>query len=295
MTGAAGFTGQYFILHAQSSGLDCIAVTQEKEKETAATLGTYQLDITDYAAVENLLTTLRPDYIVHLAAISFVGHGRPAAFYQTNLIGTLNLVTAVQENSIEIENFLMASSGNVYGNTAKLPISEAITPTPANDYGVSKHAMEQAALLRQNQLSITIVRPFNYTGVGQREHFLIPKIVSHFRERAPLIELGNLDVSRDFSDVRDVVSAYVKLLTAEEPGGVYNVCSGSSTSLEWIIEMLEEITGHSLDVRVNPSFVRSDEIKVLYGDSSKLDAKIGSYRNHDIKSTLKWMVTDGQA
>ena len=141
-----------------------------------------------------------------------------------------------------------------------------------------------------DKLPIVIARPFNYTGIGQDEKFLLPKIVSHFRRKAPVIELGNLDVSRDFSDVRSVVNAYLKLLESCPQGETFNVASGSIYSLLDIVQICTELTGHNIEVTVNPDFVRPNEIKKLGGDASKLTGSIGDWKKTELRETLSWML-----
>ena len=151
-------------------------------------------------------------------------------------------------------------------------------------------AMEFMARTWCDRFPIVIVRPFNYTGPGQDENFLVPKIVSHFRRRTQTIELGNLDIFRDFSDVRDVARAYADLMVSDATSDVFNVCSGNAYSLQQIIDWAAEITGHTIAVRVNPAFVRKNEIARLQGDNSKLVNKIGYRIQHDLSDTLKAML-----
>ena len=136
------------------------------------------------------------------------------------------------------------------------------------------------------------MRPFNYTGVGQSADFLLPKIVAHFKRRAERIELGNLDVWRDFSDVRAVADAYCRLLDAPAAvGATVNVCSGHSHSLREVLALAEHITGHQLPVQVNPAFVRANEVKTLLGNPARLHALIGDdWVNPPLHDTLRWML-----
>jgi nucleoside-diphosphate-sugar epimerase len=179
----------------------------------------------------------------------------------------------------------------VYGNTRGGVFEESMAVEPANDYAVSKVAMEYMAKLWMDKLPLFIVRPFNYTGVGQSPQFLVPKIVDHFRRRAPYIELGNTDVSRDFSDVRSVVAAYRRLIEICPAGEIFNICSGQATSLRQVIDLSEEITGHRLEVRVNPDFVRENEIKSLVGSPDKLRNCLGEQLSIPFCQTLEWMLS----
>jgi nucleoside-diphosphate-sugar epimerase len=164
-----------------------------------------------------------------------------------------------------------------------------VAPAPANDYAVSKLAMEHMARLWMDKLPIIIARPFNYTGLGQNENFLLPKIVAHFRQHAARIELGNLGVSRDFSDVRMVAASYRRLLAAKPAGEAFNVCSGQAHSLSGLIDMMSDIAGYRIEVHVNPAFVRANEVATLVGSNAKLQAVIGPVQQPPLAETLRWM------
>ena len=254
VTGAAGFTGRHFIDNANSKGLTCIALTHDgKTVENAEQ--TVQCDLLDIKSLEETLSRVQPDYIVHLAAIAFVAHGSVEDIYSTNICGTTNLLDATLATTPNVKKILVASSANIYGNTTKLPISEQQLPAPENDYGVSKLAMEYAVKLRMNKLPIVISRPFNYTGTGQAPHFLIPKIVSAFKNDLQVLELGNTDVARDFSDVRDICEAYSRLLLSSAQSNTFNVCSGQATSLLQIINKLESFSKRKMAIEIGRAHV----------------------------------------
>lgn len=249
----------------------------------------YVCNINDRVRLSSLLAELKPDFIIHLAGISFAAHDCTSEIYQVNLLGTLSLLEAVAASQCQPRKVLLAGSAHVYGNQVQSPIPESCIPAPVSDYAVSKLAMEYLARLWFDRLPIVVTRPFNYTGVGQAPVFLPPKIVRHFARRAPEIELGNLDVARDWSDVRDVAHIYRCLLECPEHGVMVNVCSGTSYTLQYVMETMTEISGHSLAVRVNPAFVRSNEVRELRGDCRLLHSLIGELPRRSLRETLAWM------
>ncbi|WP_407278720.1 GDP-mannose 4,6-dehydratase [Aromatoleum evansii] len=287
ITGFKGFTGWYVAAELEAHGWEVWGTGAHDEAGDAR----YRhVDLADAAGLREVIAEVRPDAVVHLAAIAFVGHGDADAFYRVNLIGTRNLLAALGAAAQRPECVLLASSANVYGNATEGVLNEATPPDPANDYAVSKLAMEYMARLWMDRLPIVIARPFNYTGVGQAESFLLPKIVAHFRRRAEVIELGNLDVCRDFSDVRAVARAYRRLLEVGPVGEPVNVCSGRTHSLREALAMAEAITGHSMRVEVNPAFVRANEVRSLCGDPAKLRRLIGEWDTPPLEDTLRWML-----
>jgi nucleoside-diphosphate-sugar epimerase len=248
------------------------------------------VDLTDRAAVAAAVQSLQPDVIVHLAAIAFVAHSDVEQIYRVNVVGTRNLLEAAAALPKKPQAVLLASSANIYGNADVEVIHEDVPAAPANDYAVSKLAMEYMARLWMDKLPIIMVRPFNYTGVGQAENFLLPKIVAHFKRRETRIELGNLQVWRDFSDVRVVAACYRHLLAAPGAAGqVFNVSSGKAYSLGEALEMMAAIAGYRIDVHVNPAFVRANEVVRLTGDNRRLQAVVGAIAPLPLQDTLRWM------
>lgn len=291
VTGASGFTGRYVVDQLKSEGCEVLDLSHRSGSEAA---GSGTVNLLDRDGLSEAVRRIQPQRVVHLAAISYVAHGDAEEVYRVNIAGTRNLLEALAALSIPPAHVLLASSANVYGNVGGI-LSEQAPLSPQNDYAVSKMAMEAMASLWFDQLPITIVRPFNYTGVGQSDRFLIPKIVSHFQRREKVMELGNLDVSRDFYDVRNVADVYSRLLALPASGQVYNVCSGVEWSLQKVIDTLCEISGHDIEVRVNPAFVRANEVKSLRGSSRKLEDHLGSLPAFDFSDTLAWMYADGHA
>lgn len=286
ITGSRGFTGSYMAEEMKAAGYQVLGLGSQPSSEP----GYAQVDLLDSAALRRILMDIQPEIVIHLAALAFVGHGDANAFYQVNLLGTRNLLEGLANCGKKPEAVLLASSANIYGNASAGVLDELTSPQPANDYAVSKLAMEQMAHLWDGQLPLIITRPFNYTGCGQAENFLLPKIVAHFRRRSPKIELGNVDVWRDFSDVRNVVYAYRRLIEVEAFGQTVNVCSGQTHSLREAIDICSAITGHSLEIRTNPAFVRANEVKTLCGNASRLKALLGEWTTPPLDETLRWML-----
>jgi nucleoside-diphosphate-sugar epimerase len=294
ITGIEGFTGPYIVDELRLAGYDIFGLAFGSAHAQSEKI--ISCDLTDSSSVEAAVVEAQPDVIVHLAGISFVAHGDANAIYRTNIVGTRNLLAAASKLKVAPSAVLLASSANIYGHSDAEILSEDLPPAPANDYAVSKLAMEYVARLWVDKLPITVVRPFNYTGVGQSINFLLPKIVDHFKRRAPVIELGNLDVVRDFSDVRTVVSCYRRLIERKSgfaSGDAFNICSGVGHSLLEAIEMMREISGHSPEVRINLKFVRANEVQKLVGSRAKLESAIGAVESILLRHTLRWMYESG--
>ena len=285
ITGSEGFTGRYVCEAFESAGWEVYraGVTHFPGRDRYIAI-----DLLDPKTLEPIAESIKPDVVVHLAAIAFVAERDPSAFYHTNLLGTRHLLEALSE--VPPACTILASSANVYGNSDLEVLSEESPTNPSNDYAVSKLAMEYLAKTYGDRLPIIITRPFNYTGVGQGNHFLIPKIVSHFKSRADVIELGNLNVAREFSDVRDVAQSYRLLAEYQPIGETVQLCSGSPLSLGDCLDIATRLSGHAIEVRVNPAFVRKNEVKRLSGDRGKLESLIPAPKPRAFEDTLSWML-----
>ena len=276
LTGADGFTGRHLTKAAEAAGFLVCPL---------------RADLTDAQAVLAEVAAIMPSHVIHLAAISAVTHADELAFYQVNLFGSLNLLQALAALPVMPKKVLLASSANVYGNHgSNVAIAETVCPKPVNHYAMSKLAMEHMAANFSDCLQIVIARPFNYTGVGHDVRFVVPKIVGYFQRYERTIELGNLEVYREYNDVRMVCDVYLKLLSSGVPGEVYNVCTGEPHSLQEVIALVAELSGHKINVAVNPAFVRANELHYLAGDATKLKATIGDFSGYGLRETLGWML-----
>jgi nucleoside-diphosphate-sugar epimerase len=285
ITGIDGFTGVYLEELLLKAGYDVYGLvypTSRSKKHLTC-------NIVDKDDVSTALNAVKPEYIIHLAGISFVPHSDLKQIYDINLFGTLNILNALLDIGIKPKRIILASSANVYGNPSIDIIDETICPAPVNHYAISKLAMEFKARTYFDRLNILITRPFNYTGIGQGGQFLIPKIVKHFKERNTEIELGNLDVVRDFSDVRFVATVYKELMECNTSSEIVNICSGRGVSLKEILRQMSTIAQHELRTKINPDFVRKNEVKTLIGSNKKLVSCIGALEPYPIEETLKWM------
>lgn len=294
ITGAAGFTGRYLTSLLAGRGHEVHGVVHHAPDDAIADASAVHVaDLADHSAISRVVDDVRPEHVVHLAAIAFVGHGDIEEMYRSNVVGTRQLLDALTGLAAAPTSVVLASSANVYGNAREGVLDETMPPAPANDYGVSKVAAEYVGHIYAARLPLITVRPFNYTGRGQADNFLIPKIIAHARQRAPVIELGNLDVARDFSDVRAVVDCYARLLDAPRAiGETFNICSGRAVSLGEILEMVSDISGHRFEVRVNPALVRANEVRCLSGSAAKLEGVIGESPRIPLQETLAWMLED---
>jgi GDP-6-deoxy-D-talose 4-dehydrogenase len=280
ITGADGFTGRYVWDAAIAAGYEPLAPLAG-------------FDLLSPESCQATIEHTQPDYLIHLAALSFVAHPDQSALYSVNTVGTQNLLQAVHNSGLSLKKIIIASSANVYGNVPveQQPITERQPPAPVNHYAASKLAMEYMVHTWFDKLPITITRPFNYTGVGQADHFLVPKLVKHFAERLPTVSLGNLDVARDYSDVRDVAADYVFLLQQPLAGETINLCTGRAQSLSSILETLRKLSGHSIAVLSDQNLQRVNEISSIRGSSLAWNLeKSGDGCRREFSETLAWMM-----
>jgi nucleoside-diphosphate-sugar epimerase len=285
ITGIAGFTGKYISEYFSANGYEVFGTVIGKSQEK----NHFTCDLRDFESVKSLILEMEPTHVLHLAAISFVGESNASLVYDVNVIGTCNLLDALSLLEHKPKKVILAGSATVYGEQGCEVLDESMCPSPVNHYGCSKLVMEQMASTYKTRLPILITRPFNYTGAGQESHFLIPKIVSHYREGKKQIELGNLHVEREFNDVDDVCAMYTSLLESDSSGEIVNLCSGRGIALLDVIGMMNEIAGYEINVLVNPAFVRPNEIKRLVGSSAKLETLIGDIPLRPFHETLEMM------
>lgn len=291
LTGANGFAGPYVAAALANRGHAVIGLSRGVNTLVCPDITQWlHADLSNMAQAAAAVAAARADAVIHLAAISFVAHEDVGEIYASNVLGTRNLLAALVQAGMA-GRVIIASSANIYGNRQAGRLDEALTPDPRSDYALSKLVCEQLAAMYGDRLAITTVRPFNYTGVGQGKQFLIPKIIDHVVQRAPEIHLGNVDVARDFSDVRFVADAVARLLDCSAAAGqTVNICSGRAVTITQLLALVRHISGHDLQVRIDPALVRSQEVDQLWGSDTRLQGLIGPIDCPPLTDTLGWML-----
>lgn len=283
--GIDGFTGNHLSAYLQDAGYEVYGTSYSRANDKI-----FKVDITYKADIDSVLREVVPDFIIVLSGISFPAHGHNEDFYAINTIGAVNILDVLMHLNQNPKKIIMASSATVYGNQGLEVLDETLCPKPTNHYGASKYAMESLARNYFEKLNIIIARPFNYTGINQEDNFLIPKIVKHFKQKKQTIELGNIYVSREFNDVGYVCEIYKKLLESSISSEVVNISSNRGIKLLDVIDMMNEMAGYKIEVKINPDFVRKGEIKTLTGSCDKLFGLVGEVKQKEFKETLRDML-----
>ena len=283
ITGGRGFVGTWLADHLRTCGDEVVQIDQEVE-------------ITDPGALLAAVAAAAPDAIYHLAAMTHVGQSwdEPLRVLEVNVLGTAALLAAARECGSD-PRILVTSSAEVYGavtDPSELPLTELSPTEPLTPYAASKLAAE--ALCTQAWLGhgqrVVVVRPFNHIGPGQSPNFavsaLAKRIVDAERSGSTEIPVGNLSARRDFTDVRDVVRSYRRLIESGAAGTVYNVCSGVDVSIQEIADRLLAAAGSSVSLVPDPSLMRPVEVPVLRGDPTRLQDATGWAPELDLDETL---------
>ena len=302
ITGAGGFVGRYLIKELRASaykkekifGLEVEAITNHAAGQLD---GTTQIDITDYRALREYLTTVKPDTIFHLAAQSSVAVSlkEPIETFRVNQTGTLNLLEISAKDLDKHPLILLVGSADLYKN---LPNGESISEetgfNPLNPYAASKAVVDFLGKIYWKSYGLKIIRTrsFNHIGPEQSITFAMPNFAQQVARiekglQEPTLSVGNLNVRRDFTDVRDVVKAYRFLVEKGQPGEVYNVCSNHAYSLNDMLQMLLRLSGCSIEVRQDPVRMRPADNPAQQGDNSKLCTQTGWKPEIPIEKTIE--------
>lgn len=275
ITGANGFVGRHLAVIVAEGGFGACVLHEMPSG----------LDIRDGKALHASIASVQPDWVIHLAARSFVpdSFADPRETLDVNLFGTLSLLCALREMKFQ-GRVLYVSSGDVYGTVpeAALPVTESRWPEPRNPYAVSKASAETLCLQfhRSEQLDVMVARPFNHIGPGQSERFVVPALARQVALIAaglqdPILMVGDIDVTRDFSDVRDVVGAYAALLCRGQGGQTYNVCSGREVTIRSILQTLCTLAQVNPVVVQDSARLRPSEQRRMVADCQRLRQDTG--------------------
>lgn len=290
LTGAGGFVGAWLLraLQARQTPDQRIFALGRPGEVGSPAAETLQLDITERAGVEEMIKRLCPTVILHLAAVSAVHEaGRaPRHAWDVNLYGTMNLADAVLKYCSEAR-FIFVSSSQVYGEGSRVRhglLDESAPLDPSNPYAASKAAADlMVGQMARDGLKAIRVRPFNHTGPGQTERFVIPAFAAQIARieagtQEPVIRVGNLDARRDFLDVRDVAGAYLRLALSPgpfDPGLVLNLASGTARRIGDILDELISLARVSIRLEVDPSRVRANDTALAIGDATRIRGLLG--------------------
>lgn len=296
--GAAGFVGSYLIDHIQKHCVWSIVVTKMPQ-ETMACPGVdiCDLDILAPEAIERLLEEQRPDYIFHLAAQSSVAVSwkNPGLTVDVNVKGSLNVLDAVRKLDYK-PRVLLIGSGEEYGHVREneVPVQEDNVLRPGNIYAATKACQNMigAIYAQAYGMDVMMVRAFNHVGPNQSPIFVVADFCKQTAEieaglKEPVIKVGNLSARRDFSDVRDVVRAYVELMEKGKAGETYNVGSGNAVEIRKILDMILCRSKKEIRVEVEPSRMRPVDVPVIEADISKLKACIGWKQKITLEETIQ--------
>lgn len=294
VTGAGGFVGRHIAAMAESGTLPSSSLLVPPKG----------WDIRDEEAVAKWVQEANPDSVIHLAAQSFVPRAfeNPKETLEINVIGTLNLLQALKQAEFR-GRLIYVSSGDVYGQVPEslLPLDETRFPEPRNPYAVSKLAAEQLCLQwhRSDQLDVLVARPFNHVGPGQGRQFVLPamarQIVAMAEGRQPMVlNVGDIDTSRDFTDVRDVVSAYIALLQKGVAGNIYVIGSGEERRIRDLIQEMCRLSGISPEIRQESARMRPADQRRMVANAGRLRRDTGWAPSFSIETTLTDILEDAR-
>jgi len=298
IVGIAGFAGRYLARELEALGHEVWGTVRSAPPAAPRfeRWPTVRCDVTDPTTIGEALERVEPDGIVLLAGLSFAPEANrdPAAAYRVHALGTAHLLGEVARCNSKIR-VVVVTSGQIYGAAAEneMPLGEASALHPTSAYATSKAAADAIAAAWSTSYggSIVRVRPFNHTGPGQRPEFVCPDFARQVARVArgvsePVIEVGNIDVVRDFSDIRDIVRGYAAALVHGRSGEVYNLCSGVGTSVRDVLTSLCDLAQIRPEIRVNVDRQRKAESRVFLGSPRKAEVELGWRPEIPLRKTL---------
>ena len=282
LIGSSGFTGRY--------------VGEELRRTPDFEVldgNAFAIDIRRTETFASAVDRAKPDAIINLAAVSTLSLDDIGDIYEMNGFAVVRMLEHLKRIDF-VGRFVNASAAYVYGDCTPEMIREDDCLRPTNHYACAKAMADHTARLYEGELDLVVARPFNCIGIGHGTSFVVPKIISHFRDRLPTIELGAVGNKRDFVDIRDIARMYRAVLAAQSPPAAINFCSGKPVSIADIVAEMVDVTGHPIEIVTNPDFVRTQDNPLMYGDISRLKA-IGFEQRYSLKDTLLWMLQGADA
>lgn len=294
--GAGGFVGSYLCKEFLNNGYKVSGTDKGEGSALPSEVDFYKTDLMQADEVEKLIGQIQPDIIVNLAAISSVGASwnMPQTTMAINVIGALNIMEAARKSE-QKPRILFVGSSEEYV-ISENPLDENTQLNANNPYGISKVTQEQFAKLYREQygLKIYCVRPFNHTGIGQRDSFVLPSFCKQVAEidksgKDGKIQVGNLKVKRDFSHVKDVVRAYRMIVESDNCNQIYNVGSGNAYSLEDMLTYIIGLSNQHIEIEVDQNRIRPTDQPVICCDRSLIGKELGWEPQYNVYDALREM------
>lgn len=296
ITGINGFVGEYLAVYLQSRNIE-VCGTYFKENIQNTGFQVFKMDVTQKSQVLEILSQVKPDCIFHLAAQSSaaISWKEPQMTMEVNVGGTINILESLRELRLN-PRILLVGSSEEYGfvRPDELPVNETQPLRPANPYAVSKVAQDMLGEIYSKAYGMDIVRarPFNHIGPRQNPTFAAPDFARRIAliekgKLEPVLSVGNLEAERDFTDVRDVVKAYYDLFQKGEKGEVYNIGSGKSYKIRYILDVLLSFSEVDVQIKQDPARMRPSDVPVLRCDNTRLVKLTSWHPTYTIEETLK--------
>lgn len=292
--GVGGFVGSYLSEEFLNHGYQVVGSDRAKSGMLSENIEFHNADLMDADAVEKLVNEQQPDIIINLAAISSVGASWniPQATISVNVVGALNIMEAARKAEKKPKVMFIGSSEEYV--VSDKPMNEQTELDASNPYGISKVTQEQFAKMYRKQygLKIYCVRPFNHTGVGQRDSFVLPSFCKQVAEieksgKPGVIKVGNLTVQRDFSHVKDIVRAYRMIVESDDCDTIYNVGSGKAYRLDEMLEYITGLSNQEITVEVDKERFRPSDQPVICCDHSLITERLGWKPEYTVFDALK--------